>query len=78
MLAARPATLTRRPAPLTARHLCAGLWTCQPGEHLGGPVNRHEQPRLIADDLGEAALRLVPGQPNGREPGKLEALTAID
>src|SRR3546814_17221722 len=38
----------------------------------------NEQPRLISDDFGEAAPRLVPGQTRRAESHDLQALAAVD
>ena len=50
----------------------------QSPDHLGSAIDGHEQPGLVADDLGEAALRLVPGEARGFVAGKLETLAAVD
>jgi len=39
---------------------------------------RHEQPRLISDDLGKTALRLVPAEPRPRPTRPAQAADAID
>ena len=41
-------------------------------------VDGHEQPRAVADDLGEAALCLVPVEPRRRPTIELETLRAVD
>ena len=49
---------------------------CDAWEYLACPRHRDEQPRAVADDLGEAALVLVPVEAIGREPGQFKALFA--
>lgn len=50
----------------------------EPGDDLSGACGGHEQPRLVADNFGEAALRLVFGQSRGLETGQFETLLAAD
>ena len=40
--------------------------------------NGHKQARPVADDLGEAALALVPVESSGRKAGQFDALIAAD
>lgn len=40
----------------------------EPPEYLGRPVDGHEQPGLVADDIGEAALRLYQARRGALNP----------
>ncbi len=50
----------------------------EPRQDTRSAARRHEEPRMIADDLGEAALGLIPVKPRPRPTGKLEPLRTVD
>ena len=61
---------------------CCGQLPCRRRYHR--PKQRldaflgHEEPRLVSDDLGVAAMLLVPGQPCRWRPDQLEPLGTRD
>lgn len=63
--------------PLVAIWQYVSQLLAKPREDTRSACRRHEQPRLIADDLGKTALRLVPVKPRRRPTGKLEPLSPV-
>src|SRR3546814_8261064 len=51
---------------------------CQSGNHACCAFDRHEQPCLVADDLSEAALGLVPVETGYAPTVQLNSLCAVD
>src|SRR3546814_9067131 len=64
--------------PLVAIWQYVSQLLAKPREDTRSACRRHEQPCLIADDLGKTALRLVPVKPRRRPTGKLEPLSPVD
>src|SRR3546814_12140720 len=64
--------------PLVAIWQYVSQLLAKPREDTRSACHRHEQPCLIADDLGKTALRLVPVKPRRRPTGKLAPLSPVD